>query len=68
MYDKYIFKILSTIYTRYKALKESWLNEQEKQLKTLTKEKEIIAAKKRQYEVLRTINTNTDNITKIEVS
>ncbi|XP_012216411.1 fas-binding factor 1-like [Linepithema humile] len=48
------------------ALKESWLNEQERQLKALTKEKEIIAAKKRQYEVLRTIKTNTDNITKIE--
>jgi len=52
----------------YKALKESWLNEQEKQLKALTKEKEIIAAKKKQYEVLRTIKTNTDNITRIEVN
>jgi len=49
-------------------MKESWLNEQEKQLKTLTKEKEIIAAKKKQYEVLKTIKSNSDNITKIEVS
>ncbi|KAL6266223.1 hypothetical protein P5V15_003083 [Pogonomyrmex californicus] len=50
------------------ALKESWLNEQERQLKALTKEKEVIAAKKKQYEVLKTINSNTDNITKIEMS
>lgn len=49
-------------------MKESWLNEQEKQLKTLTKEKEVIAAKKKQYEVLKTIKSSSDNITKIEVS
>ncbi|XP_012534845.2 golgin subfamily A member 4 isoform X1 [Monomorium pharaonis] len=48
------------------ALKESWFNEQEKQLKTLTKEKETIAAKKKQYEVLKTIKSSSDNITKIE--
>ncbi|XP_077266011.1 fas-binding factor 1 twitchy isoform X2 [Temnothorax americanus] len=48
------------------AMKESWFNEQEKQLKALTKEKEVIAAKKKQYEVLRTIKSNSDNITKIE--
>ncbi|XP_025986119.1 golgin subfamily A member 4 isoform X1 [Solenopsis invicta] len=48
------------------ALKESWFNEQENQLKTLTKEKETIAAKKKQYEVLRTIKSNSDNIIKIE--
>jgi len=36
-------------------------------LKLLTKEKEVIAAKKRQYEVLKTIKTDSDNITKIEV-
>jgi len=59
-------KILSIIY--YKALKESWFNEQEKQLKTLTKEKEIIAAKKKQYEVLKTIKSNSDNFTKIELN
>ncbi|XP_072767189.1 uncharacterized protein Twy isoform X2 [Anoplolepis gracilipes] len=53
-------------YNHLQALKESWFNEQEKQLKLLTKEKEVIAAKKRQYEVLRTIKTNSDNITKIE--
>lgn len=58
--------VLSTIY--HKAMKESWFNEQEKQLKTLTKEKEVIAAKKKQYEVLKTIKSNSDNITKIEVS
>lgn len=52
----------------YKALKESWFNEQEKQLKTLTKEKEVIAAKKKQYEVLKTIKNSSDNITKIEVN
>lgn len=51
-----------------KALKESWFNEQEKQLKTLTKERETIAAKRKQYEVLRTIKSNSDNITKIEVN
>lgn len=49
-------------------MKESWFNEQEKQLKALTKEKEVIAAKKKQYEVLRTIKSNSDNITKIEVN
>ncbi|XP_011697457.1 PREDICTED: fas-binding factor 1 homolog isoform X2 [Wasmannia auropunctata] len=48
------------------ALKESWFNEQEKQLKILTKEKEVIAAKKKQYEVLRIIKSNSDNVTKIE--
>lgn len=37
-------------------------------MKLLTKEKEVIAAKKKQYEVLRTIKTNSDNITKIEVN
>lgn len=58
--------VLSIIY--YKAMKESWFNEQEKQLKTLTKEKEVIAAKRKQYEVLRTIKSNSDNITKIEVN
>lgn len=52
----------------FKALKESWFNEQEKQLKILTKEKEMIAAKKKQYEVLKTIKSNTNDITKIEVS
>ncbi|XP_020299137.1 golgin subfamily A member 4-like isoform X2 [Pseudomyrmex gracilis] len=50
------------------ALKESWFNEQEKQLKTLIKEKEIIAAKRKQYEVLRTIKSNSDNITNIEMA
>lgn len=60
--------MFSFILCYLKALKESWFNEQEKQLKTLTKEKEIIAAKKKQYEVLRTIKTNSDDITKIEVS
>lgn len=49
-------------------MKESWFNEQEKQLKTLTKEKELIAAKRKQYEVLKTIKSNSDNITKIEVN
>lgn len=53
-------------YNHLQALKESWFNEQEKQMKLLTKEKEVIAAKKKQYEVLRTIKTNSDNITKIE--
>lgn len=53
-------------YNHLQALKESWLNEQEKELKILTKEKEAIAAKKMQYEVLKTIKTNSDNITKIE--
>jgi len=48
-------------------LRESWFNEQEKQLKTLTKEKGVIAAKKKQYEVLKTIKSNSDNFTKIEV-
>lgn len=48
-------------------MKESWFNEQEKQLKLLTKEKEVITAKKRQYEVLKTIKNDSDNITKIEV-
>ncbi|XP_011875456.1 PREDICTED: centrosomal protein of 290 kDa-like isoform X2 [Vollenhovia emeryi] len=48
------------------AMKESWFNEQERQLKTLAKEKEVIAAKKKQYEVLRTIKSNSDNITRIE--
>ncbi|XP_018397134.1 PREDICTED: golgin subfamily A member 4-like [Cyphomyrmex costatus] len=50
------------------ALRESWFNEQEKQLKTLTKEKGMIAAKKKQYEVLKTIKSNSDNITKIELA
>lgn len=53
-------------YNHLQALKESWLNEQEKELKILTKEKEAIAAKKMQYEVLKTIKTNSDNITKVE--
>ncbi|XP_029172674.1 LOW QUALITY PROTEIN: trichohyalin-like [Nylanderia fulva] len=53
-------------YNHLQTLKESWLNEQEKELKILTKEKEAIAAKKMQYEVLKTIKTNSDNITKIE--
>ncbi|XP_032676938.1 trichohyalin-like [Odontomachus brunneus] len=50
------------------ALKESWFNEQEKELRALTKEKEMIAAKKRQYEVLRTIKANSDSTTKIELA
>ncbi|EFN89448.1 Fas-binding factor 1, partial [Harpegnathos saltator] len=50
------------------VLKESWFNEQEKELRTLTKEKEVIAAKKRQYEVLRTIKANSDGISKIELA
>lgn len=37
-------------------------------MKLLTKEKEAIAAKKKQYEVLRTIKNNSDNITQIEVN
>lgn len=37
-------------------------------MKLLTKEKEVIAAKKRQYEVLKTIKTDSDNITKIETA
>ncbi|XP_011065412.1 PREDICTED: probable E3 ubiquitin-protein ligase bre1 [Acromyrmex echinatior] len=49
-------------------LRESWFNEQEKQLKTLTKEKGVIAAKKKQYEVLKTIKSNSDNFTKIELA
>ncbi|KAL6434459.1 hypothetical protein ACFW04_006100 [Cataglyphis niger] len=53
-------------YNHLQALKESWFNEQEKQMKLLTKEKEAIAAKKKQYEVLRTIKNNSDNITQIE--
>ncbi|GAB1863771.1 Fas-binding factor 1 [Camponotus japonicus] len=55
-------------YNHLQALKESWFNEQEKQLNLLTKEKEVIAAKKRQYEVLKTIKTDSDNITKIEAA
>ncbi|XP_018317647.1 golgin subfamily A member 4 [Mycetomoellerius zeteki] len=50
------------------VLRESWFNEQEKQLKTLTKEKGVIAAKKKQYEVLKTIKSNSDNFTKIELA
>lgn len=50
------------------VLKEAWFNEQEKQLRALTKEKEVIAAKRRQYEVLRTIKTSTDDITKAELA
>ncbi|XP_014470107.1 PREDICTED: trichohyalin-like [Dinoponera quadriceps] len=50
------------------ALKESWFNEQEKELRALTKEKEVIAAKKKQYEILRTIKANSDGITKIELA
>lgn len=49
-------------------MKESWFNEQEKQLRILTKEKEVIAAKKKQYEVLKTIKSNSDNITNVEVN
>lgn len=59
-------KSLSIIYR--KALQESWFNEQEKQMRDLTKEKVTMAAKIKQYEVLRTIKSNSDNITKIEVN
>lgn len=34
----------------------------------MTKEKEVIAAKKRQYEVLRAIKANSDGTSKIEVN
>lgn len=64
----YLKRILLIKILHLKALKESWFNEQEKQLKALTKEKEMITVKKKQYEVLKTIKTNSDNITKVEVN
>ncbi|KAL0122927.1 hypothetical protein PUN28_007531 [Cardiocondyla obscurior] len=50
------------------TIKESWFNEQERQLEVLTKEKDAIAAKIKQFEVLKTIKSDSDNITKIEAA
>lgn len=49
------------------TLKESWLQEQKRQLKLLTEEREAVAAEKAQLEVLNRLKTNNDDITKIEL-
>ncbi|XP_017765415.1 PREDICTED: synaptonemal complex protein ZEP1 [Eufriesea mexicana] len=49
------------------ALKESWIKEQEKQLKLLAEEKEVIAMEKAQLEVLNKLKNNNSEIVKIEL-
>lgn len=43
------------------------MQEQKRQLKLLTEEREAVAAEKAQLEVLNRLKTNSDDITKIEV-
>ncbi|XP_043518744.1 myosin-2-like isoform X2 [Frieseomelitta varia] len=49
------------------ALKESWIKEQEKQLKLLAEEKEVIATEKAQLEVLNKLKSNNNEAVKVEL-
>ncbi|KAK9302541.1 hypothetical protein QLX08_005517 [Tetragonisca angustula] len=49
------------------ALKESWIKEQEKQLKLLAEEKEVIATEKAQLEVLNKLKSNNNEVVKVEL-
>ncbi|CAD1471712.1 unnamed protein product, partial [Heterotrigona itama] len=49
------------------ALKESWIKEQEKQLKLLAEEKEIIASEKAELEVLNKLKSNNNEVVKVEL-
>ncbi|XP_026674240.1 protein CROWDED NUCLEI 4-like, partial [Ceratina calcarata] len=49
------------------ALKESWVKEQEKQQKLLTKEREAIAKERAQLEVLSKLRNNSGELAKIEL-
>ncbi|XP_076245959.1 fas-binding factor 1 twitchy [Calliopsis andreniformis] len=49
------------------TLKESWLQEQKRQLKLLAEEREAVTAEKAQLEVLNRLKLNSDDITKVEL-
>nr|XP_012141789.1 PREDICTED: fas-binding factor 1 homolog [Megachile rotundata] len=49
------------------TLKDSWKKEQEKQLKLLVEEKELVATEKAQLEVLRKLKSNNDEVDNIEL-
>ncbi|XP_050482447.1 myosin-8 isoform X3 [Bombus huntii] len=49
------------------ALKEAWIKEQEKQLKLLAEEKEVIAIEKTHLEVLNKLKSNSGETTKVEL-
>ncbi|XP_076630997.1 fas-binding factor 1 twitchy isoform X2 [Colletes latitarsis] len=49
------------------TLKESWMKEQERQLKLLIEERETVAAEKAQLDILSRFKTNSGNIAKIEL-
>ncbi|XP_076178787.1 fas-binding factor 1 twitchy isoform X2 [Ptiloglossa arizonensis] len=49
------------------TLKESWMNEQERQLRVLVEERETLAAEKAQLKILSRLKTNNGNIAKIEL-
>ncbi|KAK1120262.1 hypothetical protein K0M31_012623 [Melipona bicolor] len=49
------------------ALKESWIKEQEKQLKLLAEEKEVIATEKAQLKILNKLKSNNNEVVKVEL-
>ncbi|XP_043256282.1 centrosomal protein of 83 kDa isoform X2 [Colletes gigas] len=49
------------------TLKESWMKEQERQLKLLAEERETVAAEKAQLDILSRLKTNSGNVGKIEL-
>ncbi|XP_054005284.1 calponin homology domain-containing protein DDB_G0272472-like isoform X2 [Hylaeus anthracinus] len=49
------------------TLKESWMKEQERQLKLLTEERETVAAEKAQLEILSRLKTDSGSVAKIEL-
>ncbi|KAK0169857.1 hypothetical protein PV328_010492 [Microctonus aethiopoides] len=49
------------------SLKESWIAEQQQQIKLLSHEREAIAAEKAKLEVLNSFKSNSDDITKAEL-